>query len=323
MKNLLERSLATACAALCLSAPAIAQDFPSKPFRIVVPYAAGGATDTTGRIVGAELEKRLGQPVVIDNVPGAGGVVGVAEMLNADPDGHTMVVAGSGALTTAPFTVPDLPYDPAGDFTYITHLVDIPMLFCVRNDFPANTMAEFIETVKAAPDDFTYGSVGAGASTRLAWEWFMNETDLKMIHIPYPGQSALIPELLNGTIDAAMNGFTGTFPFHKEGKIKCIGVSTTERMEIAPDIPTFVEAGYEWYTPMAWFMMIGPKNIPDDVLSVLNEQIVGIVNDRETSEKLTSFGFIPATSTPEEAKETVEFYLDTWKAVIDSGVEVR
>lgn len=311
-------------AALALAGPAMAQDYPTRPIQFVVQFAPGGPTDTTARIIAREMEPRLGQPVVINNVPGAAGVVGQSFIANAEADGYTIGITGSGALTTAPYVLEELPYDPINDFVHITHLVDIPMAFCLRQDFPAQTLGEFVELARAAPDEYTYGSEGVGASTRLAFEWFRLLADIDVIHIPYVGgQSDLMPDLLNGSIDSAMIGYTGPMPYHHAGQIRCIAVSAADRVAIGPEIPTFVESGYPDYTPMAWFSLTAPAGVPQDIVNRLNAVVNEILSDPAVIDELSRFGFLPAPTTPEGSLEIVNFYLDTWGAVIDSGVQVR
>lgn len=320
----LKKHLIVATAALGLAGPALAQGYPDRPINFVVQFAPGGPTDTTARILAREMEPRLGQPVVINNVPGAAGIVGQSFIGNAEADGYTIGITGSGALTTAPYVLENPPYDSINDFVHITHLVNIPMVLCVRQDFPAQTLAEFVELARANPDEYTYGSEGIGASTRLAFEWFRLLAGIDVIHIPYVGgQADLMPDLLNGSIDAAMIGYTGPMPYHHAGQIRCLAVSAEDRVAIGPEIPTFVESGYPEFTPMAWFSLTGPDGIPEEIVNRLSAVINEILSDPAVIEELSRFGFLPAPSTPAESLATVNRYLDIWGEVIASGVQVR
>ncbi len=317
-------SLATAAAAASLAAPSFAQStWPNKPIRIVVPYTPGGFTDQMARLVQAGLQTRLGQPVVIDNKPGANSLIGVDAVAKAAPDGTTfgVVIAAYAANTTL---YPKLPYDPRKDLVGVSLMGVSPLLAAVNNDAPFKTARELIDYARKHPGKISFGSSGNGSAAHLTSELWKSLTQTYMIHIPYRGAVPALTDLMGGQIQLFFDAPTGLINQGKAGKVRLIGVAGDKRLPAVPDVPTFIEQGFAGFTGSTWAGMLAPAGTPRDIVKRVSEEVARIIKSDETRAKLDAMGTFPAGSTPEEFDAFIAAETTKWGKVIrTAGVKLE
>lgn len=307
------RSLAIACALTC--GTALAQGYPTKTVRMVVPFPAGGSTDIVGRTVAQKLSETWGQPVVVDNRPGGGTVIGTEAVARAAPDGYTLLV------TPAPFTVnaslvPKLPYDTLGDFAPITLLNTTPLVVVVNPGVPAKSIKELIALAKARPGQLNFGSSGTGGSNHLAGELFNAMAGVKMVHIPYKGNAPALTDLAGGHVDVVFNGLTSALALIKGGKLRALAVTSLKRSGVLPDMPTLDELGLKGFEAVAWNGLNAPAKTPREIITRINSDAVRIVNSPELKERLKAEGSDPVGNTPEEYAAFLRDEVAKWAKVI-------
>lgn len=289
--------------------------WPTKPIRIVVPYTPGGFTDQMARLVQIGLQQRLGQPVVIDNRPGANSLIGVDAVAKAAPDGYTfgVVIAAYAANTTL---YPKLPYDPAKDLIGVSLMGVSPLLAAVNNDAPFKTGRELIAYAKANPGKLSFGSSGNGSAAHLTSELWKSLTQTYMTHIPYRGAVPALTDLMGGQIQLFFDAPTGLINQAKAGKIRLIGVAGDKRLPAVPDVPTFIEQGFAGFTGSTWAGMIAPAGTPPDVVKRMSEEVARIIRSDETRAKLDAMGTFPVGSTPQEFDAFIADETTKWAKVI-------
>ncbi len=307
---------ATAIAATSLALPASAQSaWPNKPIRIVVPYTPGGFTDQMARLVQIGLQQRLGQPVVIDNKPGANSLIGVDAVAKAAPDGYTfgVVIAAYSANTTL---YAKLPYDPAKDLVGVSLMGISPLLAAVNNDVPFKTGKELIAYARANPGKLSFGSSGNGSAAHLTSELWKSLTQTYMTHIPYRGAVPALTDLMGGQIQLFFDAPTGLINQAKAGKIRLIGVAGDKRLPAVPDVPTFIEQGFAGFTGSTWAGMIAPAGTPPEIVKRMSDELARIIKSDETRAKLDAMGTFPVGSTPQEFDAFIAAETKKWATVI-------
>jgi tripartite-type tricarboxylate transporter receptor subunit TctC len=296
---------------------AAAQSFPSKPVKLVVTFPAGGAPDILARLFADKAQ--LGQPVLVDNVPGAGGNIGADRVAKSPADGHTLVLAtvGTHAINGALYS--KMPYDMVRDFTPVAHLASAPNLLVVTNDLPVKSVAELITYMKANPNKLNFGSPGIGTSVHVSGELFKAMTGTTMQHVPYKGRQFAIPDLVGGQIQLMFDNMPSALPMAREGKIRALAQTTATRSAAAPDVPTVAETvpGFEATT---WFAVFAPAGTPKDVVARINSEIQRVFKLPDVADKLKTLGLEPWLSTPEELARLQATEIVKWaKVVKDSG----
>lgn len=308
--------------AVLLSAPAPAQPYPSRPLRIVSPFSAGGNSDLVGRLLAPKLAERLGQNVIVENRPGAGGMIGTAYVARATPDGHTML-AMSGAFTAVAATVAKLPYDPARDFSWVTMIVTYPFVAVVKNDAPVKTVSQLIAAAKHAPGKLTYGSVGTGSVFHLAAELFNTMAGTDMTHVPYKGGGEPIAELMGGRLDVIFTTLTGAHGHIEAKRVRPIAVASARRAPQLPDVPSVAETlpGYEVTSFLA---VAGPRGVPAPVVARLNREYRSVLALPDIRQRLTASGGEVRPGTPAELQRHVGDEIAKWKRVVaEKKIEVQ
>lgn len=293
--------LARAAAALvfCTAAgSALAQAYPSKPIRLVIGFAPGGGTDVVARIVGAKLQNALGAPVVVENKPGAGGIIATEFVARSAPDGYTLMVGGSNAMTVNPAIYTKLPYDALKDFIPITNLTESPLIVAVHALVPANSVQDLIAYVKANPAKIHYGS--ANLQTQLAGEMFSQKTGARIIHVPYKGGGPAVSAAIAGEVPMTIMDGGSLASSLKAGRLRGLAVTTAKRASTMSDLPTMEEAGVPGFDIGVWFGLFAPAGTPAEIVSKLNAAVVGILNQADTREKLAAVGVEPAGGTAAE-----------------------
>ena len=294
-------SLCATVAALTPASQALAQAYPSRPVRIVVPYPAGGPADVLVRGLGQKLSEAWGQPVLVDNRPGANEMIAAESVAKSPGDGYTLLVASDSVFTLNPHLYSKVPYDTVRDFVPVSRLVTANLMLVTRPDFPAANMRELVEHVKKNPGKHTYASVGAGGVNHLPMAWLSNQHGLTMEHIPYKGLPPALQDLVAGRVDMMVAVVGGALPFVKEGRLKALAVAGKARAPIAPDTPTFAEAGFANFDASFYFGVAAPRGTPMDVASKFAADAAKIVaTDDFKARFLTNLGFAPVTETPEQ-----------------------
>ena len=300
---------------------AVAQGFPTKPIRLVVTFPAAGAPDILARLFADKAQ--FGQPVVVDNVPGAGGNIGADKVAKAPADGYTLVMGTVGTHSINGSLYSKMPYDMVKDFTPVAHVASAPNLLVVTNDLPVKTVAELITYMKANPNKLSFGSPGIGSSVHVSGELFKSMTGTSMTHVPYKGRQFAIPDLVGGQIQLMFDNMPSALPMAKDGKIRALAQTTVKRSPAAPDVPTVAETvpGFEATT---WFAVFAPAGTPRDVVMRINTELARVFKLPEVADKLKALGLEPWISTPEELAKYQATEIVKWaKVVKDSGAKAE
>jgi tripartite-type tricarboxylate transporter receptor subunit TctC len=311
------RRHALALALLAIALPAAAQTYPSKPIRVIVPYAAGGSTDQLARAVQQPLAEALGQPVIIDNRPGAGGAIGTDMVAKAAPDGYTLVFGNSGPSALLSL-MRKTPYDEVRDFRPISTVAFTPMILAVPADLPVGTVQEFVAYVKKQDGKLNIGSVGNGSFSHLTSEYFNTAAGIRLVHVPYNGGAPLTTAMLGGQVQASfVTGLDGATML-ATGKVKYLGVSTLKATPVVPGVPAIADA-LPGFKSAAWFGLLAPKGTPDETVQKLNAAVVAAVARPEIHKLFTGRNVEARSSTPAEMENLVREEIQQWKPVIQGA----
>jgi tripartite-type tricarboxylate transporter receptor subunit TctC len=318
MQTLLRHRLARALCwlSLALFSPwTAAQAFPSKPVRLVVPYPPGGIGDTLARELGTQLSQRLGQPVVVDNKPGASQIIGAETVAKSAPDGYTLFLGSLSSLVLNVGSNKSLPYDPAKDFTPVSMFFNTPLYLVVNPDLPVKSVAELIAYGKAHPGKLSFGSIGSGSSLHLTGEMFKARTGVDMLHVPYKGSVPAVTDLLGGQIQLIFDAGTSSLPLVRSGKLRVLGVTSARRASGTPDVPTLAESGVPGFDASFWFGIVAPAGTPQPVIKRLSKEINEILKDPALVERYRPNGVEIAGSTPEEMAAQIKSDRPLWAQV--------
>ncbi len=308
------RHLLQAAGVLLLPGLARAQAYPSRPIRYIVPVAAGGGNDMIARVVTQKWGALLGQPFVVENIAGAGGVIASQNTAKAAPDGYLLMQAYVATHGTNPATR-KVPYDAVKDFTPIGMIGATPNVLAITASLPAKTVAEFVDYTKKNPDKVNYGSAGPGSLTHLTMELFKQETGLTMTHVPYKGIAPAINDLLGGQTQAMFPGLAAALPQIRAGKLRALAVTGRERSPQLPDVPTMEQAGFKGFDAMQWYGTAGPAGMPADIVRRLNETQIAVLKDPELREKLAVEAVEPWPMKPEEFGRFIQGEVQRWGAL--------
>jgi tripartite-type tricarboxylate transporter receptor subunit TctC len=319
MKQLWMRA---AAAALMVLAPAIAaaQAFPSKPVKMIVPFAAGGTTDVVARLLAQKLTEAWGQTVIVENKAGAGGNIGADSVAKSPADGYTILMTSGSIVTANQYMYKNLTYDPAKDLVPITNVAAGPLLVAVHPSVPAKDIREFIAYAKANPKKINFGSAGVGTQTHLAGESFAHAAGVDLVHVPYKGESAALTDLIGGQIQMVAPNLGGAIQHIKEGKIRALAVTSKDRASQVPDVPALSELipGYEG---AGWFGLVAPAGTPREVIERIHRDSVKILHSEEFKARLAQIGMYPVGNTPAEFGAAIRAESDRWAKVIkDRGL---
>jgi tripartite-type tricarboxylate transporter receptor subunit TctC len=305
-------------AVLALAAPwAAGQAWPSKPIRMVVPFPAGGATDLLARAIAQGLGSALGQPVVIDNRPGAGGTLGSGEVMRAAPDGHTLLMATSSTHSIAPHLNPNLPYKPEVDFTPVAEVATAPNIVLVPKDLPVASMKELIAYAKARPGQLNYATSGNGTIVHLTTEAFKAQAGLFILHIPYRGTALAIPDLVSGKVHLLFDSVVSGLPHVKDGKLKALAITSAKRSQLMPELPTVAESGLPGFESVTWFGVYGPKGLPPEIAQRIATELQRALAKPDVAERLAGLGAEPVTDAgPAKFAAVVRADSARWAALI-------
>ena len=306
-----------------VSAAAIAQTFPNKPVRLLVTYAPGGASDIVSRLIASKLTDGLRQQVIVDNRPGASGIVASEILARSSPDGHTIIHVNV-AHGANPTLYGKLPYDTAKDFSSVVLLALLPMVLVTHPSFPAKSVGELITVVKSKPGQFNYASAGAGSANHLSMELFMNATRTEIIHVPYKGGGPAIADLIGGQIPMMTITIPPAMPHVKSGKARALAVTGAQRSPALPDVPTVAESGFPGFEFNEWQAILAPRGTPRDVIARLNAEINKALAQPDVKERLAALGAEGAGGTPEKLTAHIAAELVRWPPIIkQSGITAK
>jgi tripartite-type tricarboxylate transporter receptor subunit TctC len=316
------RAIGAALVAVCAGCPASAQDFPSRPIRMVIAFPPGGPTDFVGRLVADKLKTILPQPVLIENKPGANGAIGADFVAKAEPDGHTLFLSTMGAVAITPHMRADVPYNVLRDFAPVTLVVGNTTLIVMRTESPANSMKDLTAMAKARPGELTFASTGVGANTHIALELYQNAAGVKFVHVPYRGAAPALTDLLGGQVDVFSADAAFLIAHIKGGKVKALGAASGRRNPMLPDVATLAEQGYPDTTIDNWYGLLAPAKTPPTVIAKIHDAFVAAINDPVVKDKLIQSGAIPVANSPAEFGTFLKSEFERWgKVVRDKAIK--
>lgn len=303
---------------------AAAQAYPNKPIRLIVPYAAGGATDLMARSIAQKLGTGLGVQVIVDNRGGAGGNIAAEMAAKAPPDGYTLFFGATGQLVINPVLYAKLTFDPMKDFAPIGLVGQLPLFLTVPATSPVNSVAELVAAVRAKPDKFNYGSSGIGGTTHLAMEMLKADTGMSITHVPYKGTAAAVNDMLGGSLQVMFDAWATTGPHVHSGKLRFLAVSSAARSSFEPKVPTVAESGYPGFDLGVWYALLAPAGTPPDVIARLSAETVKVTAQPELKQIFATMGMEPKTSTADQLAVYMRSEAVKWaKVVRDSGAKAE
>lgn len=308
---------AAAALAAMLTLPAAAQEFPSKGIKFIVPFAAGSATDSLARILGEHVGRSLGKPVVVENLPGASGVLAAQNAARAEPDGHTVLITTNTTHGANQSLLKSVPYDAVTSFEPIGKLGTITLALTTHPSVPAKTVKDLVAHAKANPGKLTFGA--GSSSSRIAGEMLKSLAGLDLTYVPYRSNPQAITDLLGGQIAIVFADISTTLPQVKAGKVNGLAVSTAKRSPLAPDLPTMAEAGVPGYDLAAWFAAFAPAKTPRPIVDKLNQAMTAALADKTTQERLLAAGIEPEASTPDELRAFVPIEIRKWAEIVKAA----
>jgi tripartite-type tricarboxylate transporter receptor subunit TctC len=301
-----------------------ADDFPSRPIHLIVPYAAGGSADATARILARQIGKRTGQTIVVENRGGSASILGTEVVNKADPDGYTLLLGQSGPISINPAIYEDLPYDPVRDFAPISLTSVYPYIIVVNRSLGVKTLQEFVALAKSKPGALNYGTTGVGAANHLITELFNLKAGIKMTHIPYRGTSLAVADLVAGQVQVVFSDPISALQLVKSGMLIALAVTSKNRSPVAPDLPTISESGYPGFDAVGWHGILAPAKTPPAIVAKLNADIVQALNDPETKSLLESQAIQPVGNSPQEFASYIKQDIALWKEVAEQAkIEVK
>src|SRR5688572_2607634 len=293
-----------------------AQTFPAKPVRIVVAFPPGGPSDYAARVVGVRLTEFLGQPVIVDNRPGAGGALGTEQVARAAPDGYTLLIGNTGTLSVLPHLQAKMPYDAQRDFTAITNLIGGPSFLLAHPSVPVNNLRELLALAKKRPGQLTYASAGVGQISHMNGELLKQLANIDLLHVPYKGTGPIMPEMLGGQVSLTFSTSIDNLQFVKSGRLRGLAVTGKERLAVAQELPTMAEAGLPGFESLNWNGVVGPAGMPRDTVNRLHREIVRAINLPDVKEKVAAQGNFVIADTPEQFAAFIRAESEKWARVV-------
>jgi tripartite-type tricarboxylate transporter receptor subunit TctC len=308
-------ALAAACLAFGGALPAQAQSYPDKPVKLILPYTAGSPNDVLARLIAPQLSARLGQPVIVDNRPGGGTTTGVNAVLNAEPDGHTLLFTNSPTHLIAPVVTTTPTYDPLKDFVPIATLAAASNVIVIGNDVPAKTVQEFVAYAKANPGKLNFG-FGQGTLPQLVGEMFKTAAGIEITNVPYKGGAQAVPDLLGGRIQMNIGNASTLLPLHRAGQLRMIGYTGTARSAEMPEIPTMAESGYPDVVSTTYYGIFGRADLPAAIVGRLNTEVAQILKSPDLRQSMTKIGFEPKALSPAELQALLTEEAKKWTVIV-------
>ncbi|MCP3023274.1 Bug family tripartite tricarboxylate transporter substrate binding protein [Cupriavidus basilensis] len=308
-----------------MTSHAMADAYPAKPVRVVVPYAAGGGSDIVARALGEKLSKKLGQPIIVDNKAGASGIIGTDAVAKAAPDGYTLLVTITQSVLTNQFLYNRLPYDPRKDLTLVNVVADAPLVLVTTPSLPVKSVKELADYGRAHKGKVSYASWGVGSYPHLAGAYFSKVTHGDMVHVPYKGEAPMLQDLLGGQVQWAVASVLSAKPYIQSGKLKAIAVTGTQRSTVLPDLPTFAEAGMDdnAFKVLGWIGLLAPVGTPAPVVAKLDEEVRALIQAPDMQARFAALGLRPVGSTPAQSQAIFAREWPVWKTLVaESGAKL-
>ncbi|MEJ8813742.1 tripartite tricarboxylate transporter substrate binding protein [Variovorax ureilyticus] len=313
------RALVVFATVASVAAPASADDYPTKPIRLIVPFAPGGVTDTGARLVADRLGQRLGQQVVVDNRPGASGNIGTQMAAVAPPDGYTLVVGFDGTLVINPHVYGKVPFDPVKDFVPVSKIGDAALIIVTHPSVPAKTFEELVAYSKSNPAGVSYGSAGTGSTPHLAGELLKVRTGANFVHVPYKGGGQAMADVVGGTLPMLYTAVAGAYPFVQKGQVNAIAVSSTQRLASLPKVPTVAESGVPGFESSSWIGILAPARTPQSIVDRLQREIHAVVHTPEVKERLAALGITASGNTSAEFGQQIQSDLKRYAEIVKTA----
>lgn len=306
-----------------VSTPAFAKDYPNQPIRLIVPAAPGGVADTLARILSQKLEA-LGKPIIVDNRPGAAGIVGFTAASKAPADGYTLVLGFAGGLAINPSMYPDLPYNPRKDFAPIGLIAKSPLVIVSSTQLPVKTLPELIAYAKSRPGELNFASTGSGSTQHLCMEMLRSRTGIDITHVPYKGSAPAYLDLIAGRTPVMCENVASMVGSINDGKLTALAVTSLERVNALKDVPSLSEAGFDKLEATGWYGLLAPANTPPDIIALLNAELGKAIGHADFVKFLNDQGLIPATDSPAQFGALIDSEIEKWGAVVKaSGAKVQ
>jgi tripartite-type tricarboxylate transporter receptor subunit TctC len=324
MRRTRRLSIALAAAMLCLSVPSIAQDYPQRPIRLIVGFTPGGSTDLVGRLVASKLSERLGQQVVVDNRPGVSGIIAAQIVSKSQPDGYTLLISGSSISIVGSLYGPQANFDVQRDLEPLALVATTPYVMVAHPSLGVKTVAELIAYAKPRPGKLSYGASTPGTVQHLSGELFKRETGINMVFIPYKGTGSMLPDIIGGRLQIAVDNVLVLSPHIKSGALVGLAVTTAKRTPIMPDIPSLSESGLPGFDTSGWFSMYVAPKTPSRIITKLNAEILALLKNTDVQERLLTFGATPLPGTPEDLRKQLAREVPAWRRVVhEAGLKAE
>lgn len=294
-------------------------DYPNRPIRLISPFAPGGSSDSMARILAPELSRRLGQQVIVENRPGAGGNIGVDAVAKARPDGYTLVLASPGPVVVNVTLMDSLPYDPLKDLQPVSLVADLPIVLVAHPSVAANNVSELIALEKSRPGSMSFASAGTGTTMHLSGELLNMMAGTKLVHVPYKGAAPAMTDILGGQVQLGFVDLPAAAAHAKAGRVKMLAIGNPRRTRTAPELPTIAESGVPGYETGGWFGVIAPAGTPPAIVKRLHTEIAAVMNDPAVRERVLQIGIEPLATTPEEFASFIRAEIPKWKRVIEAS----
>jgi tripartite-type tricarboxylate transporter receptor subunit TctC len=302
-----------------LAAPLAAHAKAARPIRLIVPFTPGGSTDILARALAPKLSQALGQNVIVDNKPGAGGSLGASEAAKAEPDGHTLLMGHIGTLGVNPSMYPKLPYDALKSFVPVAYVARVPNVLVVSTTSPIKSLKALVDAARAKPGRMTYSSGGNGSAAHITFEYLKLKAKIFLLHIPYRGTAPSVTDVLAGQVDCTFTGAPAVIPHIKSGRLRAIAVSSAERLTVLPDVPTVAESGYPGFEADQWYGLVAPAGTPPAVVSKLNAEVNKALALPDVAQQLAVEGATPVPTTPQAFGDLIRREIPRWAEVVKAG----
>ncbi len=306
-----------------MAANAGAQEYPTRPIVLIVPFAPGGSSEVLSRMIGQKLTESWKQQVVVENKPGAAGNIAMEYVQRARPDGYTLILGHIGTLAVNPAMFAKLPYDPVNGFIPVAMIASVPNVVAVHPGVPAKTLKEFVELARTKPGSINYGSAGNGSAGHLAMEYLRQVASIDLTHVPYKGTGPMTTDLLAGQTQATFTGALPLMPFIKEGRLRALAVGSAKRIPSLPDVPTVAESGYAGFETSQWYGILAPAGTPQPIVDKLSNEIRRILGQPDVTGRLSADGSVPLAMSPQEFGAFIRKEMERWGAVVKkAGIKV-
>jgi len=319
-KRFLQRALLSALlSTACIAGVAAAASYPARPIRLIAPIAVGGLTDTLARLVAAGLADKLGQPVVVENKPGAGGIIGMEAAAKSAPDGYTLILVYQGVAAVNASLYPDLPYDTLRDFMPVAGLGSFPLVLVTNAKTGIRSVGDLIQRAKDKPNAFSYASAGNATTSHLTMELFKNEAGIQAMHVPYKGEGPANTDVAGGQVDIAFSSLASVAPLIKSNRLVALGIGTPQRSPVLPAVPTIAEAGVPGFEAVGWYGLLAPAGTPAGVVKQLSQAVADVLNQPAVREKLDGLGVTANATSSAAFGDQIRSETDKWKKVIQQS----